>query len=171
MGRLIDITGKKFGRLLVISRSVNAIKSCKVRWLCICDCGEKTTVAGCDLKGGTTKSCGCKRESSLITHGLSGTAEYSIWRGIIGRCYNPSDSGYKWYGALGVTVCDSWKKDFLSFLKYMGKRPTSKHSIDRINPFGNYEPGNCRWATAKQQASNRRKNWEKSKIAAMLEKP
>lgn len=88
-------------------------------------------------------------------HGLSKTDEYRIWKGMKYRCFNSNLTGYKYYGGRGIKVCDEWLKSFKAFYDYMGPRPTKRHSIDRINNSGNYEPGNCRWATQLEQMHNR----------------
>lgn len=161
---LINLTGKKFGRLLVERRFGNGYRP--VRWECKCECGNKTVVAGDALKCGGTTSCGCYRNEicgkTAFIHGKSYTPEHGIWAGILSRCNNKKYRPYKWYGALGVKICARWqfgengKNGFQCFLEDMGPRPSPKHSIDRIDPFGNYEPGNCQWVTRLQQINNRR---------------
>jgi hypothetical protein len=151
---MIDITGKRFGRLMVIRYVGNKA------WECRCDCGKITTGCASDMKRGFKKSCGCfQREGAKIrrtTHGLSYTSEYWVWASMMARCFNPNEVGFKNYGHRGITVCPRWRTA-ANFLADMGKRPSPKHSIDRINNDGNYEPGNCRWATRIQQNRNMRR--------------
>jgi hypothetical protein len=99
-----------------------------------------------------------ERRHKLESHGMTNTYLYRLWSGMLRRCYNPNQRGYPDYGGRGIIVCDRWKKSFVAFYKDMGHRPTDKHSIDRIDCNGNYEPSNCRWATLEIQLSNRRKN-------------
>lgn len=127
-------------------------------WLCKCQCGKESTVSEPALYHGYTKSCGCIRKK----HGMSGTKIYRIWSSMRGRCSNPKHSSYSNYGGRGVQVCKRWE-DFESFLFDMGENPKGK-SLDRIDNDGNYEPENCRWATAKEQANNRNR-----KLAILLE--
>jgi len=112
------------------------------------------------LRSGHTKSCGClSGETTAIrntTHGLSKNPLYGLWIKVKDRCSNQNCEDYKYYGARGIKVCDRWLNSFPNFLADMGPRPSRSHSIDRINTNGNYEPGNCRWATPLQQNSNRR---------------
>lgn len=93
----------------------------------------------------------------MIKHGQHGTRPYHSWQGMKGRCNNPKNNKYKDYGARGIKVCDRWFDSFENFVSDMGPPPSDKHSVDRINTNGNYEPSNCRWATSKEQAANRRK--------------
>lgn len=133
-------------------------------WECRCECGSIRHLKASVLIRGNTKSCGCQKSSMVATartiHGQSPrgnqTSEYRIWRGIKSRCFNPKYFAYKWYGARGITMCERWANSFPAFYEDMGPRP-KKLSIDRINNDGNYEPGNCRWATSKEQAQNQRK--------------
>ena len=161
---LIDITGNSYGYLTVLGFSHKEFRNSRQGyynfWKCKCICGNESTVLGNNLKRGTTKSCGCKSsrlflKEKVTTHGLSNTKTYNSWRAMKDRCYCKSHSEYKRYGALGVTVCERWKNSYQNFLKDMGERPEN-HSLDRINPFENYSPENCRWATYKEQANNTR---------------
>lgn len=124
---------------------------------CVCDCGKERHVSLYDLKRGHTTSCGCYRvekcRSYNTTHGLSRTPTHNSWRGMIARCTDPKHQFYRYYGGKGVTVCDSWISSFANFLNDMGLKPKGT-SLDRINPNGNYEPSNCRWATKTEQARN-----------------
>lgn len=137
---------------------------------CRCDCGSIEVFRLPALRSGKTQSCGClalemaierghKYGGQTKTHGGTGTAEYQIWLGMKARCLNPNSPGYERYGARGIGVCQRWIDSFPAFLADMGPRPSEVHSIDRYpNQSGNYEPGNCRWATAKEQARNTRGN-------------
>ena len=153
--KLRDLAGKKFGRLTVISKEGTR------RWLCQCDCGNTTICHGASLKNGNTKSCGCfRREQRSTLNGMSHTPTYNSWRCMIYRCTNPKDAKWEYYGGRGVSVCDRWL-NYENFLSDMGERPEGK-TIDRINPDGNYEPGNCRWLEKQKQNGNRRNSKGKS---------
>lgn len=163
-----DISGKRFGRLLIIGVSHSEkrarLKGTVLYWKCKCDCGNEVIISGPNLNKGDSHSCGCYHSDLLIAantkHGFCGTSEYDIWNGMKQRCENPNSRGYKNYGGRGITVCQEWIESFDAFYAYMGPRPTNL-SIDRINNDGNYEPGNCRWATAKEQAQNTRRQKRK----------
>lgn len=168
MSKKIDILGKKFNRLTVIEKAEPYVypngKKGSSRYVCLCDCGKKKIVRACYISLGITISCGCARDESNVKrftkHGQSHrqTTEYRSWRAMKERCYNRNTIGYQqWYGSKGVVVCERWKNSFENFFNDMGKKPSPKHSLDRINPYGDYEPSNCRWATPLEQTHNQRK--------------
>lgn len=160
MGNIIDLTGKVYGRLTVISFSHTKQPKHRHYWNCICQCGNIHVAQSYLMRAGLTQSCGCLKKEAFkysITHGESHrTKEYSAWSCMKSRCLNPNCDKYKWYGARGITIHPIWIESFEEFLKHVGRAPTPKHSLDRINNDGNYEPGNVKWSTHKEQCANRR---------------
>lgn len=166
----IDETGNRHGRLTVLGLGTSPNR--EIYWLCQCDCGSQVTVRGSSLRRGTTRSCGClQREVSsrvLVslheaglwtthghTRGRRKSRTYRSWASMIARVTNPSNDRFQDYGGRGITVCNRWRA-FENFLDDMGERPDGM-SLDRIDNDGNYEPGNCRWATPRQQQRNSRR--------------
>jgi hypothetical protein len=159
--RAQDITGKKFGRLTAIAPIRRAPYS-NIVWLCICECGTEKEAVLSDLNKGHYLSCGCYKieciSKSKTTHGMSNSAEFNIWQGIKERCNNKKAANYHRYGGRGIKICERWENDFSAFYEDMGSRPSSKHSIDRIDNNGDYVKPNCRWTTKKVQSNNRNNN-------------
>jgi hypothetical protein len=165
-GRAINydflVPGKKFSRLTFLRR----IDSLKSEW--VCDCGNLHICKNYCVVFGYSKSCGCLKQEMIASgrahyihgHGSKNDPTHRVWLEMKRRCSNPKRNSYERYGARGITVCERWKS-FVNFLEDMGERPQGK-SLDRINNNGNYEPGNCKWSTATEQANNRRKRrWYK----------
>lgn len=150
------LIGQKFGRLTVLLRSKDKINGAvqQSMWLCVCECRRHAIVRGNHLRTRKTNSCGCLHRK----HGMRHSPEYNTWCAMIQRCHNPNHPRYEDYGGRGITVCDRWITSFSDFFADVGLRPTQFHSLDRENNNIGYEPGNCRWATAKEQGRNMRSN-------------
>lgn len=155
-----NLLGQRFGRLTATERSGS--KHGKALWRCICDCGRQKYAKTEQLRSSATRSCGCLQIESRLKHGharRSGRSpEYEAWDGMIVRCSCPSHNSYPRYGGRGITVCPRWRISFENFLADVGRKPTPKHSLGRIDNNKGYEPGNVRWETWRQQCSNTRRS-------------
>lgn len=170
--RAVDMIGRRCGRLSILSRSSRKKASGDALWNCQCDCGVILEASGPLLRRGAVKSCGClKKEvgaAALAFYAATGmhgalrhgdaragkeAPEWRLWHSIKRRCADHPD-----YAGRGIRMCDEWQRSYEAFLKSVGRRPSAEYSLDRIDVFGHYEPGNVRWATKKEQARNRRTN-------------
>ncbi len=156
--RVLDLTGRSFGRLEVMSfagtRRGNAF------WICHCRCGREETVSAPHLKSGCTRSCGCLAAESRpanFRHGMSNSYLHSVWRDMRNRCSNPRHQAYSCYGGRGILVCSRWDS-FEAFVEDVGDRPSDRHQLDRIDNDGHYNPGNVRWVVCQANNRNKRNN-------------
>ena len=158
-GRREDLRGQKFGRLLVVDfYDIGPRKAC--RWTCLCDCGTKKVIYGSDLKKSTV-SCGCYQREKVTTHGGAGTRLHKIWHGVRNRCRSTTHADYHRYGGAGVRMHDEWYQSFPAFRDWaLANGYNDTLTLDRVNPFGNYEPSNLRWADRKTQNNNKRYHHE-----------
>lgn len=166
MPALVDLTGNKYHRLTVIGRA-GKLPCGVILWDARCDCGNVTHATNSQLKSGNTKSCGClhkeaareqqKRMAAVVTkHGMSCTPEWVAWKNMRARCYDPKDKRYEDYHGRGISVCQEWLESFEAFFAHIGLKPSPRHTLDRKDNDGNYEPGNVRWATHIVQNNNKR---------------
>ena len=163
MPALIPLDGQTFGRLRVLRR-VEDLTHRSAMWECQCICGATPRVSSYSLRSGHTQSCGClgaeRRKESAVRHGDAPRARvsrlYRAWQNMKARCYNPRSTYYSYYGARGIKVCDEWRDNYPAFARDMGDPPSPQHSLDRVDPDGDYTPDNTRWADKRTQAVNRR---------------
>ena len=164
-GKIKDITGKRFGKLVVVEMTEKRVNR-HVVWRCVCDCGNECFVRSTVLTTGRTKSCGCNLNKARKnignirrTHGRSSEKIYFIWQGMRKRCSKEYHKNYKDYGGRGISVCNEWNDSFENFFDYVSQLEhygEEGYSLDRIDNNGNYEPGNVKWSTQKEQCNNRR---------------
>lgn len=159
-----NLVGQTFGKLTVVEYAGKNASGKQTMWKCQCACGKHTVCLGNSIKTGRTRSCGCWNTigQRVTTHGCTRNRkpvpEYAVWQTMIRRCTKSKCEKFAIYGARGISVCQQWLTSFECFLADMGSRPSPDHSIDRIDNDGNYEPGNCRWATKQEQQRNTRQN-------------
>ena len=153
-----DLTGQRFGKLIVVRESADRPSDNRIHWECVCDCGKTTTVMGKLLRNGKTRSCGCLSIELRTKHGHAhddaSSREYRIYYAMLQRCHNPKSTVFQRYGGRGITVCDRWRDGFTNFLQDMGPCPENG-TIDRIDNERGYDPQNCRWASYAEQSRNK----------------
>lgn len=157
----IDLTGQRFGRLVVLRYSDK--RDGRKAWVCQCDCGTLKEIRGEELRRGTTVSCGCYRAERIAAglnkpHGKHGTPTYDAWRGMLDRCYKKSHTSYARYGGRGIGVCDRWRQSVDAFFEDMGEKPLGL-TLERRDSNKDYSLDNCRWATVREQNNNKSDTW------------
>jgi hypothetical protein len=152
-----EFAGMRVNKLTLLKK-VSIAGRRGVFWMCVCDCGSITTKYGGYIRNRSAVSCGCAMAASKRKHGMSKSPEYKAWDNARSRCYRQKDPKYPLYGGRGISMCEEWRNSFEAFYADMGPRPTSKHSLDRVDGNGHYEPKNCRWATIEEQNNNRSSN-------------
>lgn len=159
MGRFLDLTGRRFGRLVVLERA--GYRKGGITWRCLCDCGKRVIIQGGNLRNGLTRSCGCLAREQVAArmrkHGMTQTRVYRIWNAMHRRCYEPNFKQFANYGGRGIEVCERWHS-FENFFADMDNPPSIEHTLDRKDVNGHYSPDNCKWSTAKEQGRNRTDN-------------
>ncbi len=158
--------GEVYGRLTILEEMGRTPNRNRI-YLCQCSCGRQAQINSSSIRSGKTSSCGCLRLEATAckgratrTHGEShsATPEYRAWSGMKARCYTPTNKDFSKYGGRGIAVCSQWLQSYETFLNDVGRRPSSCHSLDRIDVEGDYTPSNIRWATPKEQSRNKRTN-------------